>query len=134
MDKAVFETTLKEYIENSPENRVKEEAALRPDLAGMRIFDEPLFGYASAADPYFAEAKKPGVIGAHFMGPAEWLPEAKTVISLFLPFTEQVRAANRGNPARPADEWLHARVEGQAFQDLICRYAQDLLGREGLPR
>jgi len=126
MDKTDFEQELKEYIRNSPENRVQKEIALRPDLAGMVIFDEPVFGYASADDPIFEEAKKPGVIGAHFMAPTEWLSGAKTVISVFLPFTEQVRLANRQNMDWPADEWLHARIEGQALQNKICRFAEDL--------
>ena len=133
MNKTDFEKVLAEYIQNAPENYVQKETALRPDLAGMRIFDNPLVGYASAEDTYFDEAKKPGIIGAHFMTPAEWLPGAKTIISLFLPFTGQVRIANRQNPGWPADEWLHARIEGQVFQNKICRYAKDLLEKEGIP-
>jgi epoxyqueuosine reductase QueG len=81
-----------------------------------------MFGYASAEDPYFWELKKPGVIGDHVVPPGEWLPGAKTVISVFLPFTTQVKAANRIRMDWPADEWLHARIEGQAFQNEICRY------------
>ncbi|MCL2433935.1 MAG: 4Fe-4S binding protein [Clostridia bacterium] len=131
MNKADFEKALGEYIRNSSENYVDKEIALKPDLAGMQIFNEPLFGYASADDLYFTEAKKPGIIGAHFMTPSEWLPGAKTVIALFLPFTEQVRTANRQNLSWPADEWLHARIEGQAFQNKICRFAEDLLKKEG---
>ena len=131
MDKSEFEKVLKEYIRDAPENCVEKEIALRPDLAGMRIFDEPLIGYAAADDPYFLEAKKPGIIGAHFMTPQEWLSGAKTVISLFLPFTEQVRLANRQNMAWPAAEWLHARIEGQAFQNKICRFAEDFLKKKG---
>ena len=131
MDKVVLEKSLKEYILNSDGNRIKKEIAIRPDLAGMTIFDEPLIGYAQAEDIYFSEAKKPEIIGLHFLTPAEWLPGAKTVISLFLPFTAQVRVANRQNMDWPADEWLHARIEGQAFQDSLCRFAVDLLKKEG---
>ena len=131
MNKAGFEKALKEYIRNSKENFVKPEIALKPDLGGLQIFDEPLIGYASAEDPYFKELKKPGVIGANFMGPKEWLPGAKTVISFFLPFTERVRAANRQNMDWPADEWLHARIEGQVFQDGICRFILEFLTKEG---
>ena len=131
MDKAFFEKSLREYVRNSSENRIKEEIALRPDLAGMFIFDEPLVGYAAAEDPYFEEAKKPGIIGDHFVPPVEWLPGAKTVIAIFLPFTEQVRIANRESMDRPADEWLHGRMEGQEFQDVFCRFAEDLLIKEG---
>ena len=131
MNKADFEKVFREYIQSSPENFVKKEIAFRPDLAMMRIFDEPLIGYASAGDPYFTDAKKPGIIGDHFMTPEEWLEGAKTVISVFLPFTAQIREANRQNMAWPADEWLHGRIEGQAFQNSICRFAEELFRKEG---
>ena len=131
MQKADFEKAVREFIQGSAEKCVKKEIAFRPELEGMRIFDEPLFGYASAADPYFAEAKKPGIIGAHFMTPSEWLSDAKTVISIFLPLSEQIRKANREDMSWPADEWLHGRIDGQAFQNSICRFAEDLFKKEG---
>ena len=133
MNKQDFEKIVKEYIQQSPDNFVKKEIALKPQLEGLRIFDEPLIGYASAEDSYFTEAKKPGIIGAHFIAPTEWLATAKTVISFFLPFTEEVRTANSQNMSWPADEWLHGRIEGQAFQDIVCRFAVDLLNKEGFP-
>jgi len=131
MDKAYLEKALKECVADSPENYVQKEIALKPDLGGMQIYDEPLIGYASAEDPFFAGLKKPGVIGSHFIGPAEWLPGAKTVISLFLPFTNRVRSSNSLDMAWPSTEWLHARVEGQTLQDRICRFAEELLKKEG---
>jgi epoxyqueuosine reductase QueG len=131
MDKAFFEKALKKFVQSDQGNYLQKEIALRPDLAGMRIFSEPVFGYASAVDPCFEELKKPGIIGAHFMVPREWLPGAQTVISMFLPFTETVRAANRKSMDWPAFEWLHARIEGQSFQNQICEYAADLFKREG---
>jgi epoxyqueuosine reductase QueG len=131
MDKTYFEKSLNNFIQDSPGNYIKKENALRPDLEGMRIFDEPLFGCASAEDPYFTEAKKPEIIGPHFMAPQEWLPGAKTVIAVFLPFTAQVREANRQNMDWPADEWLLARIEGQAFQNTICCFAVELLEKDG---
>jgi len=131
MEKIVFENALAAYVKNDASVFVKAEAALRPELAGMRIFDEVIFGYASAEDPYFTEAKKPEVIGAHFMTPVEWLPGAKTVISVYLPFTAQVREANRQNMNWPADEWFHGRIDGQAFQVNLGRYAAEFLAKEG---
>ena len=133
MNKVDFETVLREYIRTSPENFIGLDIALRPELAGMQIFDEPLFGYAAADDAYFTTAKNPEVVGAHFMSPGEWLTGAKTVVCLFLPFTAQVRTANRRNMAWPADEWLHGRIEGQNFQNSICRFAEDLLKKAGFP-
>jgi len=131
MNKTVFEKALKDFVLSSPENFIKKEAALRPELEGMRIFDDALIGYALAVDPYFEEAKKPDIIGPHFMTPAEWVADAKTVISVFLSFTAQIRKANANDLSWPADEWLHGRIEGQAFQNSICRYAEDLLRKEG---
>ena len=131
MDKIYFEKIVSEHIISSPDNFLKKEEALKPGLEGMRIFDEPLFGYAAADDPFFAEAKKPEIIGVHFMAPDEWFSGAKTVISVFLPFSTQVREANRLDMTWPAYEWLHGRIEGQAFQVKICRFVGDLLEKEG---
>ncbi|MDR1586983.1 MAG: 4Fe-4S binding protein [Treponema sp.] len=122
MEKAGFEKLVTDYINTAPGNFVPAEIALRPELAGMRIFEEPVFGYADAGDPLFAELKKPEIIGGHLLLPGEWLSGAKTVISVFLPFTGQVKEGNRRDMNWPADEWLHARVEGQKFQNELCAY------------
>lgn len=131
MEKVFLEKSVSDFIESGAGNYISKEAAMRADLAGMKIFDEPAFGYASANDPLFDELKKPDVIGPHLMLPAQWLPGAKSVVCMFLPFTGRVRDANRKNMDWPADEWMHARVEGQAFQDEICRYAISILESEG---
>ena len=74
------------------------------------------------------------------MAPSEWLPGAKTVISFFLPFTPAVKGSNRekfdepyspGIPQRCSAEWLHARIEGQAFLNKITDHIQALLEAEG---
>ena len=130
MDKVIFEKTLKEYVQESPSNFLQKEVALKPELAGMRFYDEPLIGYAAAEDPIFLEFKKSGIIGAHFITPVEWLPEAKTVISVFLPFSEQVRVSNRQDLSWPSCELLHARIEGQVFQNILCRFLEELFRKE----
>ena len=82
-------------IRGFPGNSVAPGAALRPDLVGMPFFDAPLTGFAAADDPYFEELKKPGVIGEHVLLPRDWLEDAQTVVSVFFPHTERVKAANR---------------------------------------
>ncbi len=82
---------------------------------GLIMFDEPVFGISSADDSIYRTFRKTEIIGENFMLPDEWLPEAKSVISFFLPFTERVRKSNRGDPENTSPEWLHARIEGQAF-------------------
>ena len=131
MEKRFFEEAVRDFVNASPGNYLSQEAAIRPDLAGLRFFAEPLFGYASAGDPLFGEYKKPGVIGAHYLGPREWLPRAETVICAFLPFTGAVKTANAADTHWPASEWLHARIEGQNFQDEICGFLVRLLADRG---
>jgi epoxyqueuosine reductase QueG len=54
------------------------------------------------------------------------------VVSVFFPHTERVKAANRQNREWPADEWLHARIEGQAFIDDCCRRIAAMLRKQGV--
>ena len=95
-------------------NFVKEEVAIHPSLSGLKLFEEPLVKFGSVKDELFEKYKEPGVIGPWFDGPEVWLPEGKTVISLFFPFTEAVRKSNRKCTEIPSSEWLHGRIEGQA--------------------
>ena len=106
-------TSLEQKIESAGWNRVAAEDAIRDDLAGMQIYDTPIFGFGDAHDTLFKTWKQPEVIHPDVMLPEDWLPEAKTVISYFFPFTEQIRLANAENMGCTSDEWLHGRIEGQ---------------------
>jgi len=55
-------------------------------------YREPLVGYASASDPIFDDMKK--IIGPHHLLPKEIFPEAKTVVSFFLPFEKELVKLN----------------------------------------
>jgi epoxyqueuosine reductase QueG len=108
------EYRLKEWIsEQTLAAAVSEAEALRPALAGMRIFDAPLFAAAAADDPMFSRLKDIASVGAHHLLPADWTPDARFVLSVFFPFTERVRAGNAAASRTPAAEWLHGRIEGQ---------------------
>ena len=82
------------FFENSPDNLVPEEDAIRPDLAGMRIYDTPIFGIAAASDCIFREFLNDKVIGREFLLPEKWLPDAQSVISFFVPFSLRIRRRN----------------------------------------
>jgi epoxyqueuosine reductase QueG len=131
MNKQEFISILTGYAAAAPGNRVPTELAIRPELAGLRLTDTPLVGFAAGDDPWFKELKKPGVIGEHFLLPGEWLPGAKTVISIFFPFSPEVKAANRIDMSWPAEAWLHARIEGQAFVFEVCSYLKARLEDAG---
>jgi len=132
---------LTRFAADSRGSRISAEDAITPALAGLRMYEAPLVGFAAADDPLFTtEFKKNGVIHPEYMAPAEWLPGAKTVISFFLPFSEAVRESNRlpqdepyapGIPQRCSAEWLHARIEGQDFINDVTDYLQTLLKEAG---
>ena len=90
-----------------------------PGIGETVIFDEPLMGFAAADDEIFEIFRRKEVIGANYFGPREWLPEAKSVVAFFLPFSEVVRKSNKEDRTDPSKEWLYARIEGQEF---IGRY------------
>jgi epoxyqueuosine reductase QueG len=131
MDKQSFIAALSSYVNTAPGNVLDAKTALSPELAGLRYFDEPLIACADPEDPEFSKLKTPGVIGEHFILPGEWLPGAKTVISFFLPSTEAVRSGNRRDMNWPANEWLHARIEGHQFLVELCRHMKTLLEDAG---
>ena len=79
------------------------------------MFDAPLVGIGTANDELFDKYKEPGVIGPWFLKPEEWMEGAKTVVSIFFPFTQEVKESNRKFSELPSVEWLYGRIEGQAF-------------------
>ena len=83
-------------------------------LDNVALFDRPLVAFASATNPLFSELKKPSVVGPNHMSPQEWLPGAKTVISFFYPFTEEVRASNR-QAGFPLTKWLAGKASAEVF-------------------
>jgi epoxyqueuosine reductase QueG len=116
-----------QFVENEKDNYITKEFALSAEIIGMKIFEEPIFAFGSAADPYFNEFKKPTAIGDHFRLPQQWLPEAKTVISFFLPYSQELKRENTKDSIWPADAWLHGRIEGQAFLNKLTIYLKSIL-------
>jgi epoxyqueuosine reductase QueG len=121
-----------DFAANDERNTIFAEEALEPALAGVRIFDAPIFGVAAADDPLFEEYRRPEIVGECFLPPVTWLPGAKSVVSYFLPFSETVRASNRlwGDPAAA---WLHGRIEGQMFLKKLSLALVDFLEAAGYP-
>ncbi len=97
---------------------------------GLRFFDLPLIGFARADDPLFLEMKRPEICGELFQTPRQWLENAVTVISYFLPFTEEVRYSNR-TKGEPSVEWLYARFEGEKLNNKLRGFIRDELEASG---
>ena len=141
MMKNILLEELTEFVNNSEDNHLSAEDAIAPDLAGLRLYDAPIMGFAAADDKLFTEVfKQEGVIHPDYKAPREWLENAQTVVSFFLPFSEEVRRSNRGRYDEPYEEgivqtasaeWLHARIEGQAFMNQATAHVQKILQEMG---
>jgi len=115
MKKEEIRSLIARLFEETEGNVVTEEMGIDPAYAGIRMFDAPLVGFGAADDPLFETYKKPEAVGPWHMSPEEWLPGAKTVISLFFPMSEEVKKANAAQKEHASAPWLYARIEGQQF-------------------
>ena len=122
--------SLRAFVANSAGNEIDSQKAIKPDLSDFKLFDEPLVGFARFDDPLFDDLAKPGIVGPGMLRPADWLPGAQTVVSYFLPFTQRVRSSNIASDVASL-EWLHGRIEGQAFVLEVDAYVVSLLEPAG---
>ena len=120
-----IEQFLAPLVHDHPANRIDREIALDESCENLVIFDEPLIGVASADDPLFDTLKESSAVGPDHLSPKEWTPDAVSVISLFFPFTEQLRKANRVDSPEPIHAWLHGRIQGQEFIAFALRQLID---------
>jgi len=129
MERAVREEIVRFVLER-PENRHLD--------GGERYFDEPLVGFASAADPLFEEYKR--IIGPFHRTPSECMatePGASamaqgTVICWILPVTRATRESNRKERVWPSREWAHTRNYGENFNVLLRLHVVAFLLGHGL--
>lgn len=116
MDVRQIEALLGDYVEAADGNRVQGSYALDQDLVGTPYFRRPLVRCAAADDPLFRLVHDDArVLGPEFRLPSEWLPGARSVVSVCFPMSDEVCRSNVADLDRPSDLWLHARIEGQQF-------------------
>ena len=109
-----------DFTQNSPSNHLREETALEPELAGIKLCDPPIIGVASAGDDYLRSLQNNAQARLNQAPASFWLESARSVISLFFPFTRQVCESNRVDMRRPSTAFVHARNEGHAFINQVC--------------
>ena len=132
MDTKEIEDWLADYVTHAPTNQIEASYALTPDIAGTPLFDTPLVGCAAADDPLFERMQADeSILGPTLRLPTDWLPEAKSVISIFYPFSRRVCESNYGNLGVPSDEWLHGRVEGHDFIHATDKLLAERLRNQG---
>lgn len=103
-----------------------------PNAGLVLIYDTPLIGFANAEDELFEKYKQYDAIGPNFLTPKEWLPSARTVVSFFLPFSEQIRVSNRKDRVDPSPEWMCGRMEGQVFLERFMAELRRQLQDKGI--
>lgn len=113
------------------ENFIDEATALLPDLAGMQIFEEPITGISNAFDLLYRDLKKKEVVGPWHKLPGDFLKGSTRVISLFFPYTEQIKAAQRCAQQETSPEWLHGRIEGQAAMVSFTKHLCETIVKTG---
>ena len=98
---------------------------------GMRFFERPIFSVGSADDPGFERILQPGVVGPHHKMPRDWVENAKTIISFFLPFSDRVLESNIPDRNMVSMEWMFTRVDGQNHLLATAAAVVDALRAQG---
>lgn len=93
------------------------------------FYREPLVSFSSADDPLFKNIKS--IVGPQHLYPQDILPEAKTVISFFIPFSESVVSSNRANYA-VSTEWGLSYVKTNALINHISQKMIEFLEHKGI--
>ena len=83
------------------------------------LFREPLVGCARADDPLFARISD--YVGPHHLQPADMLPEVRSVISCFIPYSAKVVNSNRQAGEAVSEEWALAYLESRRLADEVGR-------------
>lgn len=106
---------------------------LEREKVSITLFEIPLIGFADVDDPLFERYKEETVIGPDWMSPSEWFPEAQSVVSMFFPFTGEVRERERNECGGGTSEaWLYGRVEGQDFLNALLPTLRERLSSVGI--
>ena len=119
------------FLSTSSDNIISPKIAMQKELAGLPIFESPLLGFAIATDSCFIDLQNEAIAGFVMSPPEFWLPSAHTVISIFFPFSQQIKESNRKKGNRPSFEWMHARIDGQKFIIALCSHIKTALLDEG---
>jgi len=130
-----FDVTENNYAKNNldPQRITADMLGVEKDsgMAGMRFFRHPIFSVGRADDPGFTVIKRPAVVGEHHFLPEDWLPGARSVISVFLPYERATVEANKRDPIEPPLEWVCTRVDGQRFLLALGARIRDALIADG---
>lgn len=116
---------LEKGLEAAIRNHIENNVATAPKETGYR---RPLVAFVEAAHPEFARLKE--LVGPDHLLPSDILPNARSVISFFVPFDRSVVVANARDPY-VAREWAIAYIETNALLSEICASLTTILAHHG---
>ncbi len=123
-----IETIVRDFINKSPENTLK-------DRNNERAWTDPLIGFSSGDDSLYQEFKD-------HIGPFYWTPDEifnktfpqkivesheLTIISWILPQTGQTKSDNRKETEYPSERWARARVYGEEVNEKLRKHVEEQL-------
>jgi len=127
-----IEALIKDFINRSPENTLK-------NRANEKAWEDPLVGFSSGDDPLYQEYKE--YVGAFHWAPlevftmtfpsAEVSAEDLTVISWVLPQTEVTKSDNRKETTYPSERWARARMFGEEVNAKLAKLVVTTLQEAG---
>lgn len=121
-----------DFFAETPFTKISKETAEALDVSDFSFFDAPLIGFAAADDPLFEKLKEPQIVGGHFVAPKQWLENAKSVVSIFVPYSDAVKKANSACPkGEVAPEYIYAKNEAVPFLDALTDRLADAVKDSG---
>lgn len=127
-----LQQALTDFFATSPLNRVSGSMAFDPVDVGQHLYETPIIGVGDAEDPMWEGMKRPEAIGEIFKTPKEWMPQARTVISYFAPFSDFVITGNMIDSVDVGNGWLYAYLEGQAFLHQVNHFIERWFAARGI--
>ncbi len=127
------ESIIKDFINRSPENTLK-------NPANEKAWADPLVGFSRGDDPIYQSYKE-------HVGPFHWTPlelfnlifpqskvgaDQLTIISWILPQTEQTKADLRKETVYPSESWARARIFGEETNVKLRKHVVATLEASGI--
>jgi hypothetical protein len=108
-----------------------------PEGGNQPIWDLPLVGVAAADDPLFERFQDSEVIGPQHRLPLEWLPGARSIVSVFLPFSEHIFRSYKKESRYSTIEFSSGKWNGSKFLNVVrrglVRFFEQLGGQANAP-
>ena len=99
------------------------------ELESKGFFRKPIVGFSSAKNPLYEQLKD--IVGPEHLHPKDILPNAQSVVSFFIPFSESVVKSNKENIYASRD-WGKSYIEGNKLINQISEKLIEYLANKNI--